>query len=341
MFISSSLMKSIPISALSSHLNFARLMTLFVAAALCNSVLAAGFARLEVPAADGESALHAMVWSPCATQPTSVEIGPYVVQGVPNCNVAGEKRALVVISHGKGASLLSHHDTATALANAGFIVAALNHPGDSFGDDAARQQLTIFESRPRDISRLISFMTQHWTYRQQLDANAIGVFGFSRGGYTALALAGAVPNASASAERLCAHWLSSVNSLCRQLKANETQFSPKADPRIRAAVVVDPLNLFDTHGLQAVRIPVQLWASEQGGDGVTLAHVEAIRAALPQVPDYHVAQGAGHFAYLAPCSQTLEKAAPSICNDPKDFDRIEWHMKMNSAVVSFFKQKLP
>jgi len=316
-------------------------MTLFVAAIFCNSALAAGFARVEVPASDGEPALHAMVWSPCAIQPTSVEIGLYVVQGVPNCNVVGNKLPLVVVSHGKGASLLSHHDTATALANAGFVVATLSHPGDSFGDDAAGQQLNIFESRPNDISRLISFMTQLWIYRHQLNANAIGVFGFSRGGYTALALAGAVPSTSASAERLCGHWLLSADSLCRQFKANGAQLSPKADPRIRAAVAVDPLNLFDTHGLQAVHIPVQLWASEQGGDGVTLADVEAIRAALPQVPDYHIAQGASHFSYIAPCSQKLKKAAPSICSDPKGFDRIEWHMKMNAAVVSFFKQKLP
>lgn len=334
-------MKLIEITALYSRQWFVRLMALSVAAAFCSNVLAAGFARIEVPTADGEPALHAMIWSPCAAQPTSVEIGPYVVQGVPNCTVVGNKLPLIVVSHGHGASLLSHHDTATALANAGFVVATLNHPGDSFGDDAAQQKLKIFESRPRDISRLISFMTQRWTYRQQLDANAIGVFGFSRGGYTALALAGAVPNTSASAERLCGHWLSSVDSLCRQFKTNGAQLSPKADPRIRAAVVVDPLNLFDTHGLQAVRIPVQLWASEQGGDGVTQAHIEAIRTALPQAPDYHVAHGAGHFAYLAPCSQKLEKAAPSICSDPKGFDRIEWHMKMNNAVVSFFKQKLP
>jgi predicted dienelactone hydrolase len=317
-------------------------MTIFVAATFCCNVLAAGFARIEVPAADGEPALNVMVWSPCTDQPSSNEIGPYLVQGVRNCKVTGDKLPLVVVSHGKGASLLSHHDTATALANAGFVVATLSHPGDSFGDELAGQQLKIFESRPRDISRLISYMTELWPYRQQLNANAIGVFGFSRGGYTALALAGAVPSFSASAERLCSHWWSFVDSLCRQIKANGAQLNPKADSRIRAAVVVDPLNLFDAHGLQSVRIPVQLWASEQGGDGVTLAHIEAIKAALPQVPDYHVAQGAGHFAYLAPCSQKMaQAAAPSICSDPKGFDRSNWHLKMNSAVVSFFKQKLP
>lgn len=315
-------------------------MAFSVAVVQCTGVLAAGIAQIEVPAADGEPALRAMVWSPCSATPASVQLGPYVVKGVPNCDIVGSRLPLVLFSHGKGASLLSHHDTAAALADAGFVVVTLNHPGDSFDDEASAQQLRIFESRPRDISRVISFMTQRWPRRQQLKADAIGIFGFSRGGYTALALAGAVPSLSVSAENVCGHWGFLTNSLCRELKADGAQLRPVADSRIRAAVVVDPLNLFDSHGLQAVHIPIQLWASEQGGDGVTLADIEAVKAGLPQVPDYHVAKGAGHFAYLAPCTTTLEKAAPTICHDPKGFDRIEWHMKMNAEVVLFFKQKL-
>lgn len=315
-------------------------MTLLAVACLYSNVLAAGITRVEVPAADGEPAIHAMVWSPCAIASTRDQLGPYIVQGTANCEIAGNKLPLIVISHGRRASLLSHHDTAAALADAGFVVATMNHPGDCFGDESASQQLKIFETRPRDISRLISFMTRNWPHRHQLDANAIGVLGFSRGGYTALALAGAVPSTSAGAKHLCDHWWLFAGSLCRQLKTEGAQIHSKADPRIRAAVVIDPLNLFDARGLQSIRIPVQLWASEQGGDGVTPEQVKSIKDALPQMPEYHVARGAGHFAYLAPCSPALEKKFPNICIDPKGFDRISWHSNMNAAVVSFFKQKL-
>jgi predicted dienelactone hydrolase len=183
-------------------------------------------------------------------------------------------------------------------------------------------------------------MTLQWQHRDCLDSNAIGVFGFSRGGYTALALAGAVPSTLAAAKHLCGHWFSIVDSLCRQLKTEGAQIHPQADPRICAAVVVDPLNLFDARGLQSVRIPVQLWASEQGGDGVALTQVKSIREALPQMTEYHIARGAGHFAFLAPCSPELKKKIPSICIDPNGFDRAAWHLSMNAAVVKFFKQKL-
>ena len=269
-----------------------------------------------------------------------VPMGSFTLQGTPDCQVLGDALPLIVISHGKGGSLIGHHDTASALADAGFVVVALNHPGDSYGDESATQKLTIFESRPRDMSRLISFMTEHWAHRKHLNAKSIGVFGFSRGGFTALALIGAVPSTSASAERFCNRWWSFVFPLCRHLKADGARIRPQPDPRIRAAVVVDPLNLFDAPGLRAVRAPVQLWASELGGDGVELSHIEAIKTGLPQTPEYHVARGAGHFAYLAPCPAELAKSAEEICSDPKGFDRVAWHQKMNAAVVSFFQRNL-
>jgi predicted dienelactone hydrolase len=247
---------------------------------------------------------------------------------------------LVVISHGYGGTLLGHHDTATALADAGFVVVTFNHPGDTFGDDSAANQLGIFDSRPRDVSRVISFMLGNWQSRQHLNVQSIGVFGFSRGGYTALSLIGAVPSLTASSKRFCGNWYSFAMRLCREIKGKDARLNSHPDSRIRAAVVVDPLNLFDEAGLKPVSVPVQLWASEQGGEGVEYAHIEAIRTALPQAPEYHVAKGAGHFAYLTPCPAALKESAKHICTDPDGFDRSAWHQTMNAAVTTFFRQHL-
>ena len=317
-----------------------RLILLGLLSGIGGNASAAGYARLEVPASGNELAIQGMVWSPCASPPSSEQLGPYVIQGVRNCVISGNSLPLVVISHGQGGTLLGHHDTAAALADAGFVVVTFNHPGDTFGDDSAAQLLSVFESRPRDASRVISFMLENWQSRQHLDAKSIGIFGFSRGGYTALALVGAIPNLSASSGRLCGHWWSFAVSLCRQIKSSGARVNPRADSRIQAAVVVDPLNLFDAVGLKPVRIPVQMWASELGGDGVALTHIEAIQSALPRAPEYHVAKGAGHFAFLAPCPPALKDSARRICEDPKGFDRSAWHRTMNAAVITFFRQHL-
>ncbi|WP_066267180.1 alpha/beta hydrolase family protein [Hydrogenophaga palleronii] len=303
---------------------------------------AAGFDRLLVPANGTEPGIEALVWSPCATAAEPTALGPYVVQGMRRCPVAGEALPLVVISHGQGGDSLGHHDTATALADAGFVVVSLNHPGDSFGDDGAAGHWRIFESRPRDVSRVISFMQEDWPQRRQLKSQAIGVFGFSRGGYTALALVGAVPSAAAASARFCPRGAApDAWPICRELGASPPALRPLADPRVRAAVVVDPLNLFDAAGLKPVRAPVQLWASALGGDGVEPAHVEAIRKALPkQSIDHQVADGAGHFVFLAPCTAALRNLVPQICEDPQGVNRDALHRRMNAAAVAFFRQHL-
>jgi hypothetical protein len=42
------------------------------------------------------------------------------------------------------------------------------------------------------------------------------------------------------------------------------------DRRIKAAIIADPLALwFTADSLQEIKVPIQLWASELGGDGVT------------------------------------------------------------------------
>ena len=75
-----------------------------------------------------------MVWTPCAEPAQEIKIGPYVLAGRRDCPIVGDKLPLVVISHGHGGSFLGHHDLAEALADAGFVVAAINHPGDTFSD---------------------------------------------------------------------------------------------------------------------------------------------------------------------------------------------------------------
>ena len=319
-----------------------------VGAALCvvlamaaGSAAAAGYRRLEIPAADDGPAMAVMVWTPCSREPQRQRIGPFEIEGNADCPVVGGDLPLVVVSHGYGGSFMGHHDTATALADAGFVVVSFNHPGDNSRDGSAAHRLRIFETRPLDVSRVITFMTRDWAERGRLDAQAVGVFGFSRGAYTALAVAGAVPSTSASAKRFCRRGISAAAPVpCGELSDAGARLQAVADTRVRAVVAADPLNLFDGDGLRTVRIPVQLWASELGGDGVERAHVEEIRTGLPPGVYYRRVDGAGHFVFLAPCPPELVRSAPEICRDPEGFRRQVWHREFNSGVISFFRRQL-
>ena len=137
---------------------FPGLATLVLAAGIAFSGIAsaAGYQHLEIPGSDGQPPVEAIVWSPCAAAAETQQLGPYVVRGIRDCAVSGRSLPLIVVSHGQGGTSLGHHDTAEALADAGFVVVTLNHPGDTFGDDSGAQRLDIFESRPRDVSRRLS-----------------------------------------------------------------------------------------------------------------------------------------------------------------------------------------
>lgn len=313
--------------------------SLLPAALCCAATLAhaAGFAFIEVPADKDGPALRGAVWSPCSTPPGRIDLAPLVLQGTRDCPVAGQGLPLVVVSHGAGGSALGHHDTAATLADAGYVVAAINHPGDNFQDLSRQGYLSAFATRPVDMRRLTDYMLGAWPQRAQLDPGKVGFFGFSRGGYTGLVAIGAVPDWT-SRQDLCSPL--STRPLCGEIRRKEIPATPAPDPRIRAAVIVDPLSVFDAKGLGHVKTPIQLWASALGGDGVTLHSVETVRLGLPSAPDWHVAANAGHFAFLAPCSPALAETAPDICRDAPGFDRVAFHQKFNAQVLTFFQRHI-
>lgn len=107
------------------------MLRLAFAACLCLATpfaQAAGLTFIQIPSAVAGPAIDAALWSPCAKSPEETKIGTLTVPAVLKCPIIGEKLPLIVISHGYGGWYFGHHDTAEALADAGFLVVAINHP---------------------------------------------------------------------------------------------------------------------------------------------------------------------------------------------------------------------
>ena len=318
-------------------MTIARRLSLAVLCLATSLAHAAGFAFIDVPADRDGPALHGAVWTPCAMPAKPIDLGGMVVTGLRDCAILGARLPLVVVSHGTGGSFLGHHDTAEALADAGFVVAAISHPGDNFQDLSRQQHLSAFATRPVDLRRLVDFMLTTWAGHASIDANRVGVFGFSRGGYTGLVAAGAVPE-FALRKDLCPP--ASTFPMCEEFRRGDIPPPPTRDTRIKAAVIVDPLSVFDAKGLKSVTLPMQLWSSEFGGDGVAPDSVAALRRDLPVAPDWHLATDAAHFAFLTPCPPALADARPELCRDKPGFDRVAFHARFDAEVVAFFKAHL-
>jgi predicted dienelactone hydrolase len=305
---------------------------------------AAGIRFIGIPADAAGPAMRGVIWYPCSAPPTEFALGGWTLRGAKDCPISGDKLPLVVISHGNGGSMLAHHDTAETLADAGFIVAAIDHPGDSVSDLSRVADLSVYIERPTDIKRLIDFMLGRSPTAARIDAERIGFFGFSAGGYSGLVLLGANPD---WATNLCQG--SAAASVCANILRKEFQARPlERDRRIKAAVIADPACCFFIDGsLAAVTAPVQLWASERGGKGLPTTNprinpdsVAVIDKGLEGKHEYHVVPNAGHFAFLPPCPPELAKAFSEGCTDPPGFDRAGFHGKLNTDVLSFFKRAL-
>ncbi|WP_175772242.1 alpha/beta hydrolase family protein [Paraburkholderia phenazinium] len=307
---------------------------------------AAGLKLIDIPADAEGPALKGAVWYPCAEAPSDLKIGPISAPGTKDCPVMGNKLPLVVISHGAGGWFGGHHDVAETLANAGFVVAAIDHPLDSGRSKIRRPgDIASMTERPTDIKRLIDYMLSGWPDSSRIDPQQIGFFGFSRGGFTGLALIGGSPDF----QLLLAHCPTYPgNHWCEQIR-NDSTFAQSLthDRRIKAAVIADPgLGAeFTANGLKDVTVPVQLWASAFGGDGVSPEDAATVSRNLPTKPDYRVVPNSGHFAFMAPCDAEFTRTVtnfgePEICTDANGFDRVAFHRYFDADVLAFFRSHL-
>ena len=305
--------------------------------------LPAGFAQVKVPDPKGPP-LEAGIWYPSDAPAASHRLALFTQAVAVGGEVSGHGLPLVVMSHGTRGSFQQHYDTALALAEAGFVVAAVTHTGDNYRDQSATLFVSAgFENRPRHIKALIDYMQAAWPQRGRLDPKRIGIFGFSAGGLTALVAIGGEPDLSLGRSSCATH---PDDFGCRTARATGARplVPPAAfvhDPRIAAAVVAAPLGvLFAPEGLAGIKAPIQLWRGELDENLPHPRHAQNVYDGLTTKPEYHVVPNAGHFAFLAPCTPALAKVAPEGCRDPAGFDRAAFHRQFNSAVIAFFNAKL-
>ena len=319
----------------------ATVFALFAAPAFAANV---GFEEVKIT--NGEDApLTVGIWYPTDTPATQHALSDFTQVVAPGAAIAGHDLPLVVMSHGGGGWYDGHYDTALALAHAGFVAAALSHAGDTYDDQSRVLQPWV---RTAQLRRLVDYMLGEWPSHGRLDAERVGAFGFSNGGFTVLVAAGGVPDLSQIAPYCEAH---PDHDLCEALKHAGVDFHVGSDvpagvwvhdPRIKAVVVAAPAFgfAFSRAGLSGVRVPVQLWRAADDRHQPNPYYEEAVRAGLPRTPDYHVVENAGHYDFLPPCSALISRKRPDICSSLPGFDRAAFHEQFNADVVQFFQKTL-
>ncbi|WP_225826451.1 alpha/beta hydrolase family protein [Streptomyces naphthomycinicus] len=241
---------------------------------------------------------------------------------------------LVVVSHGTGGSGSTMEWLTGPLCEAGFRVVAFDHHGNNFVDGYEPEGFLHVWERPRDVSFALDALA-----REQ-PLGPVGAAGFSLGGYTAAALAGArvdprilwavltgevplpeIPEFPGALEALREKYPLDESSR-RALDAAGADLS---DPRVRAVFQVAPGvgGLVTPESLATVRVPVDIrWG---GADTVSPYEVDT----LPYLKHIPTASG---------CS-----AGPDVRHD--DFFRLQpadtaVRLRVGGEAAAFFQRHL-
>lgn len=291
----------------------------------------------------GEYAVPLAVWYPSPTASTSWTLGPNRLNATRDAPVAPGLHGLIVLSHGSGGGEFGHSDLAEALAQAGYIVAAPRHLGDSYDQPQGRGTDVQIIGRPWQVVATLDTVLADPRFAAAIDARRIGMAGFSAGGYTTLVMAGARPAAAVHAAHCRAH--PDDRDACGSggaAKPFETRpgWTLPKDRRVRAAVAMAPLSvMFDAQGLAGVDIPLRIVKAANDEVVQNRYNADAVLRALPKPAEVSEVPG-GHFVFLAPCTEQLKSLAPMICSDAPNVDRAAVHARLNAEIVAFFDRSL-
>ncbi len=313
-------------------------------------------------------ALRATIWYPADADAREEPqwVGPRIVplfnagKAARNANPApGPRRPLIVLSHGNGGAAFQLAWLGTALAGRGYIVVAVDHPGNNALEDYTVEGMSLWWLRAVDLSATIDAMLADKAFGGLIDPARIGAAGHSLGGYTVLAAAGGISNPELL-QVFCRSPAAAVS--CKPPPAaavmrRETVARLSADPdfrqryseagksyrdeRIRAvfAMAPGPGPVFVPNSLERISLPVAIVAGSADEIIPTAAAAEAFARAIPHAA-LTIFPKAGHFIFLGTCTLAGSVFFRDTCRDPDGTDREAVHAETIKLAVEFFTTNL-
>ncbi len=291
------------------------------------SSFAVGCRALELRDRGRGPAIPAWVLYPARGAERAERFGPYSMQLARDAPVVGEGLAVVAISHGNGGSPFTHRGTASHLARAGFVVALLEHVGNSRSDNSLAFTAANLENRPRQLGLLLDAVVGDDTLAPRLSESGVGLIGHSIGGYTALALAGGRPMSLATEE---------PDRVPREIAVTR-------DQRVAAVALLAPASVwYRAQGaLAEVAVPIFMRTAERDPHTPAI-HGEIILGGVPdpQRVDCQVVPNAGHFSFQSPFPPAMTRPDFPPSQDPTGFDRVAYQALLDAEILAFFRARL-
>lgn len=270
------------------------------------------------------------------------------------------KQPLIILSHGTGGAALQLMWLGARLADAGYVVAALNHHGNTAAEGRydPRGFRFIWE-RPRDVSVLLDALLADPEYSKMIDAERIGAAGFSLGSYTVTALAGGRVDLeqfeafcrSPRRDATCDPQLeypeveSDLKALLEQQPGLNNEFQKSSlnykDNRIQAVFAIAPAlgSAFTIESLTDVSVPYMAVVGDKDIVAPAATNAAVIAAHIPNATLQVINGGTGHYTFLSTCTLKGRWFVP-VCKDEDGVERAEVHRQVAALAQGFFDENL-
>ena len=304
------------------------------------------------------------VFYPTRASESAVTVGPFQLSWARDAQPEKGNGRLVVISHGSGGSPWVHVDLARTLVARGFVVAIPQHSGDNYLDSSSPGPES-WVKRPREVGSAIDQIATDRRLSPILSLDAVGVFGGSAGGHTALSLAGGEWSPARFRDHCMQHIKEDFSScvgfttvlrgdgldgfkvwLAKRiisLRFSDDTVQRNFDERVKASVAMVPFAAdFVPQSLAEPRIPLGLVVAAKDVNQIPAFHVEAGRKICePRCELIMYLKEAGHGAMLSPLPPLEEGTiADRLLGDPPAFDRADALPRLNSRIAEFFEKTL-
>ena len=312
-------------------------------------------------------ALSGILWYPAQASPGEEKdqyIGPpntpmfYAGRAAKDATLAPAfaRFPLIALSHGTGGSALQMAWLGTYLAARGYIVAAVNHPGNNAVTGYTTQGFIEGWERARDISISISDLLVDPRFGPKIDPDRIGAAGFSYGGYTMVELAGATTDVN----RILA-WCDQQKGACDPPEMPDLMEKFKVikqrpdvqhalqragdsyrDPRIRAVFAIAPAvaRAFTPESLQKITIPVEIVAGASDHIAPPAENAQFFATNIKGAKLTILPGGVGHYTFLDVGTEAGKKQLPQLFVDNPGIDRQAVHAQVSQMAAEFFDKEL-
>lgn len=285
------------------------------------------------------------VWYPAqpGAKEAPITIGPpgnplfEVGSSAADAPVAAGRWPVLLLSHGNGGTGRMMGWFGTAMARAGYVVVAVDHPGNNGMDAMTAAGSILMWNRVDDLAAAWSAVQTDSRLAAHVDATRLGLVGYSAGGYTALVAAGARPDMARLVgfceanpkDGVCAPQLENPEFTFerRMALAAAPQMAPwvakagedRRIPNVRAVFLMAPaiVQAFDPSELAKLDVPVHVLVGEADTVASPATNSKVI-AADNLKARLQLLLGVGHYDFLSECTELGRKRAGALCTVATD-----------------------